>query len=80
MSNPPTVSSDTLAVLVLNPLRNGRSSLIDAGKTINGVMDLYTRLGDEASAAAVAEWLYDLADIVQRISVRIEQIGAEGDR
>lgn len=78
MSNPPTVSSDTLASLVLNPLRNGRSSLINAGKTLNGVLDLYTRLGDVAAANAMAETLQDLADIKLRLDFLIERIGAEG--
>lgn len=71
------VSPDTVAVLVLNPLRNGRSSMIDAGKTLNGVLELYTRLGDVAAANAMGETLQDMADIVQRLNVLIERIGAE---
>lgn len=43
-------------------------------------MDLYSRLGDDASADVMGEWCQDLADMVQRINVRIEQIGAESDR
>lgn len=80
MNNSPTVSNDILVKLVLNPLRNGRSSLIDSGKVLNGVMDLYRRLGDEASANQIAETLQDLADIKQRLDVLIELIGSEGDR
>lgn len=78
MNNPPTVSNDILVKLLLNPLRNSRSSLIDSGKVLNGVMDLYRRLGDEASANQIAETLQDLADTKQRLDVLIELIGSEG--
>lgn len=77
MSHPPTVSPDLVAKLVLNPLRNAKDQMIFAGKTINGVMDTYSRLGDDESAEQMASCIYLLADAVQIVNSIVQQIEAE---
>lgn len=72
-----TASPDLVAKLLLNPMKNAKDRFIFGNKTLSGVMDVYTRLGDEEGAELMASLIYELADCIQRLASVIQKIEAE---